>query len=535
MSASALAEAAINVRRVEDRGDGVAETLIERQHTNYVPNNRDITAATMVAGSSVVTTADYVAGPDGAVLADRSNVSAGGYSRYDVAMPGGVGSMSLWVRRVIGAGSGVWQMSGGNTGGLLGKVRTISEMWERVVVPQATVLASNNIIPCEARAITATPDSTTAMGVDAVTDFLQWETSTYARSAIATAGAALACDPDDLSWAAGTWDTRLATSTWTVDIWPLFSSTDGATNDVRWICSFGAATDGVRLKKDATGWRVETIDASAAVAVSGYLTFSAHARLRITVEPQTSRVTVNGVSGGIAAALVWPTTGTLRLGGIAGAAVGSGEEVDARVARPFLGDGTMPLINTNAPLGDSITLGGASASNNGFKARVSALAVAAGVAYQNVGPYRTGTLADIQHAGVSGDTIAQMEARVVADVAAYRPRFTTIHAGTNDMGGTATAALAALRSLLIVHRAATGSKVVVCKIPPRTGFEATVNTFNAGLQAEITAAGYTAANSILVDPGVVAGELTDGVHPNDAGHDKIAAAVWAGLQALGAA
>ena len=59
--------------------------------------------------------------------------------------------------------------------------------------------------------------------------------------------------------------------------------------------------------------------------------------------------------------------------------------------------------------------------------------------------------------------------------------------------------------------------------------------FNTGLQAEITAAGYAAANSILVDPGVVAGELTDGTHPNDAGHDKIAAAVWAGLLTLGAA
>lgn len=320
-------------------------------------------------------------------------------------------------------------------------------------------------------------------------------------------------------------DASLVAGTFTVDVYPGFASTSGVNGDTHWVLDFGAATDGLRLRKDATGWFAETVDVSAGVSTSGYLTFAANTRLRITVESLLSRIMVDDVSGGIAAPLVWPGSGTLRIDGTWGA-----------ISKPEQGASAMsPSVNTNCPFGDSITVGGASTNNNGYKLRISVLAIAAGYRYQNVGPFRTGSpvTADICHAGVNGNNIAAMQARLATDVVAYRSRFTTIHAGTNDMGGSVPAALVNMTSLLTALRAASTTKVILCEIPPRVGWEASVITFNAGLQDALNAAGYTAADSILVSPGVTLAECGDGVHPGDVGHDKIAAAAWTGALALG--
>lgn len=534
-SASALAEAAINARRFANFGGAEgAKLLIERQHTNSVVQSRDITGWT--AGSSVTTTGNAEAGPDGAVLADRSQVSSGGFSRYRVSLPGSIGCASWWVKRMTGAGSGAWQGLIGNTGALTGQVATVGETWERRVIVNTFVTASNILVPADGRTVAVTAgDALTAQALDLLTDFHQWDAGVrYPRSPVVTAGSTATCNPDNLSWASGAWDTRLATDTWTIDVWPLFASTEIVSGDVRWLMSFGSGNDGLRIRHDGTGVRVECVDGGSVVTSGPYLVFDRDERLRITIEPSVSRVTVDGVSGGAGAALTWPTAVTLRLGGIAGAAVGSGEEADARVDAPFLGEGATDFIATTLFLGDSITVGADSTNSNGFKARVSADAAAAGKAYRNVGPYRTGTLFDVDHSGIAGNTISQMEARIATDVTPYRPRVVVIHAGTNDLGTGVPGMQADLESLLVAVRAALPSAyLVICEIPERVSYVSTVNDYNDNaIPAAVAAAGLASGTYAIVSPGVLLADLdVDGVHPLDVGHDKISAAVWAAISA----
>ena len=242
-SSSTLVEAPINTRRFQDIGgtEG-AKLLIERQHTNLVWPSRDITPAQWTVGSGVTTTANAAAGPDGAVLADRSAVGSGGYSRYrQVTASDGCGSW--WVRRPAGAGSGVWQGSGGWPGALAGRRKTIGEAWEPVDIISPTVTASKILVPVDGRTLAVQfGEALTAEAVDAITDFHQWEAGTrYPRSPVVTVSGAATCDPDDLTWPSGAWDARLTTDTWTMDVWPLYASSELVSGNVRWLLSFACS------------------------------------------------------------------------------------------------------------------------------------------------------------------------------------------------------------------------------------------------------------------------------------------------------
>jgi len=530
-----LAEAAVNELRFHTVGGAEGrKVLIERQHTNLVWPSRDITPAQWTVGSGVTTTANAAAGPDGAVLADRSAVGSGGYSRYR-QVTAGDGCGSWWVRRPPGAGSGVWQGSGGWPGALAGRRKTVGETWEPVDIISPTGTASKILVPVDGRTLAVQfGEALEAGAVDAITDFHQWEAGTrYPRSPVVTVSGSATCDPDNLTWPAGAW---ALSEVFTLDVWPLFASSELVSGNVRWLLSIGGANNGVRLRHDGTGVRIECVDAGSVVTVGPYLSFARHARLRVVVERSTSRLSVNGVSGGIFAALAWgpfEAPGVaLRLGGISGAAVGSGEEADARFDLPTEGASSSPFVLTTCCLGDSITVGGDSTSSLGYKHRLSTLAGAAGVPYRNVGPYRTGPAFDVNHAGVNGNTIDDMRARVAVDVAAFRPRAVVVHAGTNSLGFGVSAMLASIAGLASDLRAALPSAFLVfCGIPPRVGYVADAASFNAQLGSAVSAV-LASGTFAVVQPGVLESEIDgDGVHPLDPGHDKIAAAAWAALEA----
>lgn len=200
-------------------------------------------------------------------------------------------------------------------------------------------------------------------------------------------------------------------------------------------------------------------------------------------------------------------------------------------------------------LGDSITVGGGSTGSLGYKKRISDNSNNAFYRSRNVGPYVAGAFNDARHAGVSGNTIAQMLARFDRDVYRWRPDALVIHAGTNggtltDLGGAAdddtTAetyavdAANAMEALLdyAYTRLSSIGRVVVCKVPPRSSHTNYVTRFNGKLAAVIAATPFSASQIVVVDPGVLLAECPDGVHPNDTGHNKIGDAAWTGTGAL---
>jgi hypothetical protein len=83
--------------------------VIEEGRTNYVANSRDHAAGGWFSGTGTYTyTADYAAGPDGSVLADRSQVSSNSYS-YQWSPTGaapGAYCVSTWHKQGSGGANG---------------------------------------------------------------------------------------------------------------------------------------------------------------------------------------------------------------------------------------------------------------------------------------------------------------------------------------------------------------------------------------------------------------------------------------------
>lgn len=88
------------------------------------------------------------------------------------------------------------------------------------------------------------------------------------------------------------------------------------------------------------------------------------------------------------------------------------------------------------------------------------------------------------NAGVTGNTTAQMLARLSTDVLAYTPKLVTVLGGTNDITQSVSAATtkANLASIVTTLQAA-GIAVVMCTIPPRQ--DTTSGSSTAGLNAWI--------------------------------------------------
>jgi lysophospholipase L1-like esterase len=202
------------------------------------------------------------------------------------------------------------------------------------------------------------------------------------------------------------------------------------------------------------------------------------------------------------------------------------------------------------PLGDSITQG----QNTGYgsyRRLLYTLLTDSGITVDFVGPLSDGTFADPDHAGYTGEYVDSIWARVEIDliVETYAPDIILLITGTNDIwhvggpsGGNPATALGTLGSLLnaITTFGGADAKVLVGSIPPIATFvggstvTSNVNVYNAGIPAVVAAAG-TNFSFVDINAGLTTADLADGVHPTDAGNDKIAN-IWAPavLEALGA-
>lgn len=167
-------------------------------------------------------------------------------------------------------------------------------------------------------------------------------------------------------------------------------------------------------------------------------------------------------------------------------------------------------------LGDSITIGGTAAQY-------------VGSGYLGLGVYLTkGRVILQRNAGISGNTTAQMLARIQADVIAYAPDWCLILGGTNDTPATPLATTLANIQAMIDALVAAGIMPILATIPPRdTSYHEAISKVNAGIKHLATINGLTCVDfyRALADPADgdwISGYTSDGIHPIGAGYKVMA-------------
>ncbi|MGI5450990.1 GDSL-type esterase/lipase family protein [Streptomyces sp. CA-243310] len=225
---------------------------------------------------------------------------------------------------------------------------------------------------------------------------------------------------------------------------------------------------------------------------------------------------------------------SLALALTAGAAAALGPSVTPAAAAP---QPAPPLVRI-MPLGDSITAGAGSSDEAGYRSRLwELMAGQSRYTADYVGSGSFGNTADPDNEGHSGWTTGGIRDNIDRWQAAAAPDVVLLHLGINDLNShnaDPEGAAAELVSLIDrVHANKPGVTVIVQGLLPDTrGQYERTNAFNAVLRAAVAARSATGRHLTYVEPPRldVATELPDGLHPNDAGYRKMAAAYRQGLE-----
>ena len=184
------------------------------------------------------------------------------------------------------------------------------------------------------------------------------------------------------------------------------------------------------------------------------------------------------------------------------------------------------------PLGDSITDG--IGFSGGYRVELFRRARADGhditfVGRSENGPGTVdGELFPRNHEGHSGWTIGQIDGIVPDPALAPTPHIVLLHLGTNDMYRTPAGAPERLGELIDqVVDELPDALLVVSTIIPFPGAAGAVDDFNDAIPAVVEVRAAAGKHVILVDQftGFPTSELGDGVHPNQAGYERMAG-VW---------
>jgi lysophospholipase L1-like esterase len=190
------------------------------------------------------------------------------------------------------------------------------------------------------------------------------------------------------------------------------------------------------------------------------------------------------------------------------------------------------------PLGDSITDGVGVSGGGGYRIGLWQRTGAGGYTVDFVGSAFNGpaSLGDHDHEGHSGWRIDQLDANITGWLRTSNPRTILLHIGTNDIGQNYDVANAPARlSTLLDHirTLAPVAEVFVAQLIPTTnsGNETKTQAFNAALPGIVAQKG---SRTHLVDmhSAVSTADLADGLHPNAAGYDKMAARWYSALQSV---
>ncbi|WNI14502.1 SGNH/GDSL hydrolase family protein [Actinacidiphila sp. ITFR-21] len=210
----------------------------------------------------------------------------------------------------------------------------------------------------------------------------------------------------------------------------------------------------------------------------------------------------------------------------------SGSAVESRPRPPF------PV--RVMPLGDSITWGQGSTGDAGYRKPLWRLVAGQSrYAVRFVGSERNGDLPEPANEGHRGWTIGQVRGRVDGWLAVSRPDVVLLHLGINDLRHNVDVARAPDRLAELVDRIYAdrpGVSVVYMGLLPVASHQRTPLTTR--LRAEVAAfdrraAALQAAERrrgrafwYVTPPDLTVAEMSDGVHPDDAGYRRMAEAFF---------
>ncbi|MEW2115199.1 ricin-type beta-trefoil lectin domain protein [Streptomyces sp. NPDC005474] len=193
------------------------------------------------------------------------------------------------------------------------------------------------------------------------------------------------------------------------------------------------------------------------------------------------------------------------------------------------------------PLGDSITWGVGSSTGNGYRAPLWDELAADGHPLDFVGTLRGGSMSDPDNQGHQGYRIHQIAELADASLTRYRPNVVTLMIGTNDLAGSYEVSTASARLKSLVNQ-------ITADVPDATVLVASLVVSTSGSEEQYRAA-YNQAIPQIVSEAQAAGkhvgyvdmgslttaDLSDALHPNDSGYQKMADAFHRGIQSADSA
>ncbi|MET9697815.1 ricin-type beta-trefoil lectin domain protein [Streptomyces sp. NPDC006529] len=188
------------------------------------------------------------------------------------------------------------------------------------------------------------------------------------------------------------------------------------------------------------------------------------------------------------------------------------------------------------PMGDSITWGVGSSTDNGYRNALWSKLAADGHPLDFVGTLRGGSMADPDNEGHQGYRIHQVAELADASLTRYRPNVVTLMIGTNDLAGSYQVSTAPARLKSLVNQ-------ITADVPDATVLVASLVVSTSGAEEQFRAA-YNQAIPQIVSEAQSAGkhvayvdmsslttaDLADALHPNDAGYEKMADAFHRGIR-----
>lgn len=285
-----LSWAPVNVRRIENRGDGSGDMLLmEAARTNQIVQSRAMQDAAW-SGGTTTDTANALAGPDGAVLATRVVATAGQFSRNQTIAGTGMHALSCWARAVSGTTPHQLYIGGTNA-----NARSIGTTYERRISTGSIAASPSAVVPEDARDLTVYGGQV-ATAQDAYVDLHQFEVGGFASSPIRTTTVAVTRAADFLSYADGQYPARFRTNGFRIHFAFDCTDTELVNNGTAfYLWSFGAGTHTTRLDIN----RIIYVD-SGGGGVSAFtgVTFSRGQLLTLEVRPSAGTVTLTGATAG---------------------------------------------------------------------------------------------------------------------------------------------------------------------------------------------------------------------------------------------
>lgn len=188
------------------------------------------------------------------------------------------------------------------------------------------------------------------------------------------------------------------------------------------------------------------------------------------------------------------------------------------------------------PIGDSITSGFQSSTNNGYRGALYGAQIGRGHRTDFVGSIRDGNAFDPDHEGHSGYRIEQVAGLLNGALSTYRPNVVTLHIGSNDMAQNYQVATAPNRLASMIDQILAGSPGVTVLVAQLivnsdSAVQSRINAYNNQIPGIVQARVNAGKHVYLVNMGSLnTGDLQDGLHPNDNGYQKMANAWDAAIQ-----